>query len=102
MAAASSSSRRLFRRFTSATISASTARITSTGTIGDDPDEVAATTARRFGHRPDVLHGRPAQLVDHLGSLRDRGVERFYLWCTDFAPSHTLEVLGTEVLPHLR
>ena len=69
---------------------------------GDDPDEVAATTARRFGHRPDVLHGRPAQLVDHLGSLRDRGVERFYLWCTDFAPSHTLEVLGTEVLPHLR
>ncbi len=69
---------------------------------GEDSDEVAATTRRRFGRRPDIVHGRPEELVDQLAALRGRGVERFYLWCTDFAPERTLRVLGADVLPHLR
>lgn len=69
---------------------------------GDDPAEVAQVATRRFGTRPDMVIGRPAELVDRLGALCDRGVERFYLWCTDFAAASTLAVLGSEVIPHLR
>lgn len=69
---------------------------------GDDATEVEAVATRRFGRRPDMLIGTTAQLVDQLGALRDRGVERFYLWCTDFASESTLAALGRDVLPHLR
>lgn len=69
---------------------------------GEDRSEVEGTAIRRFGKRPDLVVGTPGELVDQLGELRDRGVERFYLWCTDFAAASTLGLLGSDVIPHLR
>jgi alkanesulfonate monooxygenase SsuD/methylene tetrahydromethanopterin reductase-like flavin-dependent oxidoreductase (luciferase family) len=55
--------------------------------------EVAAVVDRRFGRggmgmRPVV--GTADELADHFRTLRDRGVERFYVWFADFAPPATL------------
>lgn len=69
---------------------------------GTDATEVEAVATRRFGRRQDMLVGTAGELVDQLGALRERGVERFYLWCTDFAAEATLARLGSDVLPHLR
>jgi alkanesulfonate monooxygenase SsuD/methylene tetrahydromethanopterin reductase-like flavin-dependent oxidoreductase (luciferase family) len=46
--------------------------------------------------------GTPPALVDHLASMRERGVDRFILLPADRGEGHMLELLATEVLPHLR
>jgi alkanesulfonate monooxygenase SsuD/methylene tetrahydromethanopterin reductase-like flavin-dependent oxidoreductase (luciferase family) len=63
---------------------------------GAERDEVDQTARRRFwgGH---VLGSAP-ELVDYFGTLRARGVERAYVWFTDFAPPETLEAFGQEVI----
>jgi alkanesulfonate monooxygenase SsuD/methylene tetrahydromethanopterin reductase-like flavin-dependent oxidoreductase (luciferase family) len=63
---------------------------------GADRDQVDQTARRRFwgGH---VL-GTASELVDYFGTLRARGVERAYVWFTDFAPPETLEAFGQEVI----
>jgi hypothetical protein len=38
--------------------------------------------------------GDVGELVDRFGALGDRGVERIYCWCTDFASPATIEALG--------
>jgi hypothetical protein len=65
----------------------------------DQRDEIEATTRRRFGPGPFV--GTTSELVDYFGSLAARGVERAYVWFTDFAPVATLSRFGEEVIPHL-
>jgi alkanesulfonate monooxygenase SsuD/methylene tetrahydromethanopterin reductase-like flavin-dependent oxidoreductase (luciferase family) len=58
---------------------------------------------RRFGwmgHGGRVT-GSGADLVDHFGALRQRGVERFYIWLTDFAAPETLHAFGSEVIDAL-
>jgi alkanesulfonate monooxygenase SsuD/methylene tetrahydromethanopterin reductase-like flavin-dependent oxidoreductase (luciferase family) len=61
--------------------------------------EVEAAAARRFGTMGGgLVAGDAAQLVDHFGALRERGVERFYVWFTDFAPGDTLEAFGEGVI----
>ena len=67
-----------------------------------DRAEVEGLATKRFGPRPDMVMGTPSELVDKFGEIADRGVERFYLWCTDFAAEPTLDLLGAEVIPHLR
>jgi alkanesulfonate monooxygenase SsuD/methylene tetrahydromethanopterin reductase-like flavin-dependent oxidoreductase (luciferase family) len=62
-------------------------------------DEVAATTARRFGAGPIVATA--TELVDHFGDLADRGVERVYAWFCDFAQDHTLSAFGEKVIAPL-
>jgi alkanesulfonate monooxygenase SsuD/methylene tetrahydromethanopterin reductase-like flavin-dependent oxidoreductase (luciferase family) len=59
---------------------------------------------RRFGWAPPEGRaiGSGSELVDRFGELRDRGVERFYLWLTDFAPPETLAAFGDEVIAPLR
>lgn len=70
---------------------------------GADPDDVRAVTERRFGPgRTDILLGTSRQIVDALAAQRAAGVERFYLWFTDFAAPETLAAVGAEVLPALR
>ncbi|HWD55318.1 MAG TPA: LLM class flavin-dependent oxidoreductase [Acidimicrobiales bacterium] len=66
---------------------------------GADRDAVDETARRRFwgGH---VL-GTAPELVDYFGGLADRGVERAYVWFTDFAPVETLEAFGQEVIGSL-
>jgi alkanesulfonate monooxygenase SsuD/methylene tetrahydromethanopterin reductase-like flavin-dependent oxidoreductase (luciferase family) len=58
---------------------------------------------RRFGWVPPEGRaiGSGPELVDHFGGLRQRGVERFYLWLTDFAPPETLAAFGDEVIAPL-
>jgi alkanesulfonate monooxygenase SsuD/methylene tetrahydromethanopterin reductase-like flavin-dependent oxidoreductase (luciferase family) len=63
-------------------------------------EEVTALTKRRFGWMagPGPAVGTGAELVEHFGALRDRGVERVYTWFTDFAPPETLAAFGADVI----
>jgi len=64
--------------------------------------EVCSTAARRFGTMGGgLVEGDAAQLVDHFGSLQDRGVERVYVWFSDFAATETLEAFGDGVIAPL-
>jgi alkanesulfonate monooxygenase SsuD/methylene tetrahydromethanopterin reductase-like flavin-dependent oxidoreductase (luciferase family) len=64
---------------------------------GDDRAEVEATARRRFGYHNLVVGGRD-EMVDHFSAMRERGVERFYVWFADFAAPTTLEAFGAEVI----
>ena len=44
-----------------------------------------------------VVGGR-TEMLDHFSAMRERGVERFYVWFADFAPPATLEAFGAEVI----
>ena len=37
-------------------------------------------------------------MLDHFHAMQERGVERFYVWFTDFATPATLEAFGAEVI----
>ena len=67
---------------------------------GADRNEVDETARRRFwgGH---VL-GDANELVDYFGTLAERGVERAYVWFTNFAPDETLREFGQGVIEPLR
>ncbi|WP_322753722.1 LLM class flavin-dependent oxidoreductase [Frankia sp. Cas3] len=63
-----------------------------------------ATALRRFGPMAGengMVVGNVRELTAHFRALADRGVERFYTWFTDFAPTPTLEIFG-EVIAALR
>jgi alkanesulfonate monooxygenase SsuD/methylene tetrahydromethanopterin reductase-like flavin-dependent oxidoreductase (luciferase family) len=64
-----------------------------------DRADIDETARRRFwgGH---VL-GNASELVDYFGALAERGVERAYVWFTDFAPADTLEAFGATVIEGL-
>jgi alkanesulfonate monooxygenase SsuD/methylene tetrahydromethanopterin reductase-like flavin-dependent oxidoreductase (luciferase family) len=59
-------------------------------------EQIEATARRRFGPLPVV--GSAPELVEHFGLLRERGVERAYVWFCDFAPAETLAAFGEEVI----
>jgi alkanesulfonate monooxygenase SsuD/methylene tetrahydromethanopterin reductase-like flavin-dependent oxidoreductase (luciferase family) len=64
--------------------------------------EVEELAWRRYGWMtasPAV--GDADQLVERFGRLADRGVERCYVWFTDFAPPATLESFGEQVIGRL-
>ena len=52
---------------------------------------------RRFRHQNLVVGGRH-EMIDHFSAMRERGVDRFYVWFADFAPPSTLEAFGAEVI----
>jgi alkanesulfonate monooxygenase SsuD/methylene tetrahydromethanopterin reductase-like flavin-dependent oxidoreductase (luciferase family) len=58
---------------------------------------------RRFGWMGTQgrVVGSGDQLVQHFQVLREQGVERCYVWFTDFAPPDTLQAFGTEVIGRL-
>jgi alkanesulfonate monooxygenase SsuD/methylene tetrahydromethanopterin reductase-like flavin-dependent oxidoreductase (luciferase family) len=58
------------------------------------------TAARRRFWGTHVLGNAP-ELVDYFGALAERGVERVYVWFTDFAPAETLEAFGGTVMAQL-
>ncbi len=64
---------------------------------GVDRAEIEEPARRRFGYHSLIVGGRD-ELVDHFSAMRDRGVERFYVWFADFAPPSTLEAFGAEVV----
>jgi alkanesulfonate monooxygenase SsuD/methylene tetrahydromethanopterin reductase-like flavin-dependent oxidoreductase (luciferase family) len=61
---------------------------------------VREAVRRRFGDTPVVA--TTGELVDYFGSLAERGVERFYVWFCDFAPTETLMAFGEGVISQLR
>jgi alkanesulfonate monooxygenase SsuD/methylene tetrahydromethanopterin reductase-like flavin-dependent oxidoreductase (luciferase family) len=63
-------------------------------------DETVATARRRFGAMAGeggMATGNARELTAHFKALADRGVERFYVWFTDFARPATLEAFGEVV-----
>ncbi|MFI6776425.1 LLM class flavin-dependent oxidoreductase [Nocardia sp. NPDC050412] len=66
---------------------------------GQDAAEVRARSSRRFGQLGDgLVVGDAAQLSTHFGELVEHGVERFYVWFTDFAAPETLAEFGATVI----
>jgi alkanesulfonate monooxygenase SsuD/methylene tetrahydromethanopterin reductase-like flavin-dependent oxidoreductase (luciferase family) len=71
--------------------------------VGDESsrEEVEAQARRRFGSMSGGrVSGNTGELVDHFASLRAQGVERVYVWLTDFAAPATLEAFGHGVIGH--
>ena len=68
---------------------------------GDARDDVERTAQRRFGWGRFVL-GDAGELVERFGALAERGMERLYVWFTDFAPPGTLATFGQSVIAELR
>ncbi len=72
--------------------------------VGLVPDEdrraqVTELTQRRFGQMgPGVTVGSSAELIEHFGARAAAGVERFYVWFTDFAVPETVAQFGAEVI----
>jgi alkanesulfonate monooxygenase SsuD/methylene tetrahydromethanopterin reductase-like flavin-dependent oxidoreductase (luciferase family) len=65
--------------------------------------EVSQLAERRFGamrNRP-VL-GDADEMIEHFDGFRERGVERFYVWFTDFARPASLESFGGQVIARTR
>jgi alkanesulfonate monooxygenase SsuD/methylene tetrahydromethanopterin reductase-like flavin-dependent oxidoreductase (luciferase family) len=63
--------------------------------------EITEVVERRFGAmraRSHMLLGNAEELAEHFEQLEKRGVERFYVWFTDFAPPPTLEAFGLHVI----
>jgi alkanesulfonate monooxygenase SsuD/methylene tetrahydromethanopterin reductase-like flavin-dependent oxidoreductase (luciferase family) len=57
-------------------------------------DAAISLAQRRFGTSPMGRHlvvGNAEELSDHFATWQARGVERFYVWFTDFAPVNTLQ-----------
>jgi alkanesulfonate monooxygenase SsuD/methylene tetrahydromethanopterin reductase-like flavin-dependent oxidoreductase (luciferase family) len=60
-------------------------------------DDITAITERRFGGWHVVLGDGP-ELVDQYHALHEHGVERLYVWFTDFAEPRTVEAFGNQVI----
>jgi alkanesulfonate monooxygenase SsuD/methylene tetrahydromethanopterin reductase-like flavin-dependent oxidoreductase (luciferase family) len=58
---------------------------------GEQEQQVTELARRRFSWATDLVIGGDARLVDHFSTLAERGVERSYMWFTDFAMRTTLE-----------
>jgi alkanesulfonate monooxygenase SsuD/methylene tetrahydromethanopterin reductase-like flavin-dependent oxidoreductase (luciferase family) len=85
---------------------AGTARVSIQQMVGFVPTEaeredVIATTARRFGPMGGPRVGSAEELVDYFGSLRDQGIERVYVWFSDFARPETVTAFGEHVIAPL-
>jgi alkanesulfonate monooxygenase SsuD/methylene tetrahydromethanopterin reductase-like flavin-dependent oxidoreductase (luciferase family) len=65
--------------------------------------ETVAVAARRFAYMPGEgpLVADAAELRERFAALCEQGVERFYVWFTDFAVEKTLRGFGEEVVAGL-
>ena len=66
----------------------------------DDREAVAEAVARRFGGSAmgdTGVVGTVDEVADHFRGLRARGVERSYVWFTDFAPTDTVARFGAVI-----
>ncbi|MDH3705653.1 MAG: LLM class flavin-dependent oxidoreductase [Acidimicrobiia bacterium] len=95
-------------RFDELRAEAGSARPSTQEMIGFIPSEdqrqaVTEVTQRRFGQMGEgVTVGTTSELIDHLGARLEAGVERLYIWFTDFALPETLEQFGAEVIAGMR
>ncbi|MBO0855336.1 MAG: LLM class flavin-dependent oxidoreductase [Nocardia sp.] len=66
---------------------------------GADRDRVREVGTRRFGYLGDgLVCGDAAELTAHFSARAEQGVERFYIWFTDFADPATLTEFGATVI----
>ena len=68
---------------------------------GSDRAAIEEKAKKRFGYSSRVVGGS-AEMLDHFHAMQEQGVERFYVWFTDFAPTETLEAFGAEVISSFR
>jgi alkanesulfonate monooxygenase SsuD/methylene tetrahydromethanopterin reductase-like flavin-dependent oxidoreductase (luciferase family) len=70
---------------------------------GASHEAVVDLADRRFGWMGTQgrVVGSGNRLVEHFRALREQGVERCYVWFTDFAPPDTLQAFGIEVIDRL-
>ena len=62
-------------------------------------EQVTEISTRRFGTMgAGPLIATAPELVDHFASLAERGVDRFYVWFTDFANPETLAAFSENVI----
>ena len=67
-------------------------------------EEITALASRRFSYmKPgeQLIIGNADELAQHFDGLAKLGVERFYVWFTDFAAPATLEAFGRDVIAAL-
>ena len=64
---------------------------------GADRAAIEEPARRRFGYSNLVVGGRN-EVLDHFHAMQERGVDRFYVWFTDFGSVATLEAFGAEVI----
>lgn len=66
---------------------------------GADPEKVAETSRRHWGHLgPGLVSGDAAHLIAHFDALASRGAQRFYVWFSDSAPPDAIEEFGATVI----
>ncbi len=68
---------------------------------GGDRDEIIGTALRRFS---DTGHakGNAEELIEHFAARQAAGIERTYVWTSDFANPDTLQEFGETVIATLR
>ncbi|WP_343601703.1 LLM class flavin-dependent oxidoreductase [Mycobacterium sp.] len=66
---------------------------------GADPHAVREHAVRRFGHLgPGLVCGDADEMTRHFCGLAGQGVERFYVWFSDFAAVESLREFGETVI----
>ena len=65
----------------------------------DERSDITATAMRRFATPTDKpVVGNAEELTGHFEARIAKGIERFYIWFTDFAPPATLAAFGRNVI----
>ena len=67
---------------------------------GGDREEIVATALRRFSGTGHAM-GTADELVEHFIARADSGIERTYVWTSDFAAPDTLTEFGETVIARL-
>lgn len=67
---------------------------------GGDRDTIVETAMRRFSTTGHAV-GSAAELVEHFAARRASGIERTYVWTSDFADPDTLAEFGETVIAAL-
>jgi F420-dependent oxidoreductase-like protein len=72
--------------------------------VGREFDEIERTTLQSVRISPDGSPGTesPAQVVDHFGELGDAGAQHVICNVRDAHDLSKLELMGSDVIPHLR
>ena len=68
---------------------------------GGDRAAIEEVAQKRFGYSSRVVGGS-SEMLDHFHEMQEHGVERFYVWFTDFAAPETVEAFGAEVISSFR
>jgi alkanesulfonate monooxygenase SsuD/methylene tetrahydromethanopterin reductase-like flavin-dependent oxidoreductase (luciferase family) len=68
---------------------------------GGDRKAIVETALRRFSDTGHAI-GTAAELIEHYASRRAAGIERTYVWTSDFAAPDTLAEFGETVIGPLR